>query len=117
MKRLIAAAVILIFIISVCVCAHVCVDRACKQTLTDIENYYNKSITHQQLENSWKKNKEKMAFFANHGFLDKISVYIGQLDLVSQGGNTPENDLTYKNIQTVLSLIKEEQKLGLHSFY
>ncbi len=116
MKRLIPAAIILVFIISICVVAHICVDRACEKTLDDIENYYNKTITAPQLENRWKERKEHMALFVNHGFLDKISLYIGQLTLTTND-NSPELNAVYKNIESVLSLIKAEQKFALHSFY
>ncbi len=116
MKRLIPAAIILVFIISICICAHICVDRACQKTIDDIENYRNKNITAAQLENSWKKRKEQMALFVNHGFLDKISVYIGQLT-ISTDDNSSEFDTIYKNIKSVISLIKAEQKFALHSFY
>lgn len=117
MKRLIPAAIILIFIISVCICAHVFVDRACDQTVNDIEAYYNNKITASTLENSWKERKEQMALFVNHDFLDKISVYIGQLTVSSSNGSSPELNAIYKNIESVLSLIKAEQKFALHSFY
>lgn len=117
MKRLIPAAIILIFIISVCIYAHIYVARACEQTIDDIENYYNKSITAAQLENNWQDRKEQMALFVNHDFLDKISVYMGQLTVASNNGNSPELNVIYKNIESVLSLIKAEQKFALHSFY
>lgn len=117
MKRLIPAAIILVFIISVCICAHIYVDRACEQTIDDIENYYNKSITATQLENNWQERKEQMALFVNHDFLDKISIYMGQLTLTSEKDGSPEFDTVYKNIESVLSLIRAEQKFALHSFY
>ncbi len=116
MKRLIPAAIILVFIISICICAHICVDRACKKTIDDIENYYNQNITGAQLENNWKERKEQMALFVNHGFLDKISVYIGQLT-IDTNNSLPESYTVYKNIESVISLIKAEQKFALHSFY
>ena len=85
-------------------------------TIDDIENYYNKKITATQLENIWKERKEQMALFVNHGFLDKISVYIGQLTIATND-NSPEFETVYKNIESVISLIKAEQKFALHSFY
>lgn len=116
MKRLIPAAIILVFIVSICIGAHICVDNACQNTIDDIENYYNKKITATQLENIWKERKEQMALFVNHGFLDKISVYIGQLTIATND-NSPEFETVYKNIESVISLIIAEQKFALHSFY
>lgn len=116
MKRLIPAAVILVFTISICIFAHIYVDRKCEQTLKDIEAYCNHQITASELENFWQKRKEQMSLFVNHGFLDKISIYIGQLS-VRQSTNIEDSDSILKNIQTILTLIKEEQQFALHSFY
>lgn len=117
MKRLIPAGIILVFLISICIFSNIYVDRICEQALDDIKAYHNKEISATSLEGSWNHQKEKMSLFVNHGFLDKISVYIGQLTLTENKDNHPESDTIYKNIQTVLSLIKEEQKFELHSFY
>ena len=117
MKRLIPAVIILIFLISICIFSNIYVDRTCKQTVEDINAYYDQNISADTLHDSWKIQKEKMSLFVNHDFLDKISVYIGQLTIGKNGNNPPESDDIYKNIQTLLSLIKEEQKFALHSFY
>ena len=116
MKRLIPAAIILLFIISICIIAHIFLDHACEKTLDDIEHFYNGSITAAQLENRWKERKEQMALFVNHDFLDKISVYVGQLALTTDD-NSPDHNVIYKNIESVLSLIKAEQEFAPHSFY
>lgn len=116
MKRLIPAAIILIFVITVCIGANLYVNTSCKETLNDIDAYYNQTITASQLEKFWKERKEKMSLFVNHGFLDKISIYIGQLT-VQENNNSPDSNVIYKSIESVLELIKAEQKFALHSFY
>lgn len=117
MKRLIPAGIILIFIISICIFSNIFIDRACEQTIDDINAYYDQNISADVLHDSWNRQKEKMSLFVNHGFLDKISVYIGQLTMGESESNPPESDTIYKNIKTILSLIKEEQEFDLHSFY
>lgn len=117
MKRLIPAAIILILLISVCIGSHIYVDRACEKTLIDINAFQDKKISASTLENFWKERKEQMGIFVNHSFLDKISLYIGQLTLSIEKDNSSEFDTVYKNIETLLELIKAEQKLALHSFY
>lgn len=92
------------------------VKDACEDTLIDIKKYSNQEITSVELENSWKHRKEKMAIFVNHGFLDNISLYIGQLTLAPDN-NAAEFTVAHKNIESMLDLIKAEQKFGLHSFY
>lgn len=117
MKRLIPATIIFIFIISVCITAHICIDRACDKTIADIEKFYSDELSAKELEKIWKDRKEEMSLFVNHEFLDEVSVYIGQLTLSSEEDDIPELDMAYKNIKTTLSLIKAEQTLALHSFY
>ena len=116
MKRLIPATIILVFTISLCICSHILVDRACDNTLKDINDFYNQTINAQSLQNSWQKRKEKMALFVNHSFLDEISLYMGQL-AVYNDFNSEYFEHTLKNIQTTLSMIKAEQQLSAHSFY
>ena len=116
MKRLIPASIIFILVIVICIWAHIYVDRACADTIKDIESFYNKNITATTLEKNWQERKENMALFVNHNFLDKLSVYIGQLT-VMHTNELPEQNTVYKNIESVLSLIKAEQKFALHSFY
>ncbi len=117
MKRLIPAAIILVFIITICVWAHICIDRACDKTLSDVKKFYNEKITAQELEKLWRERKENMALFVNHEFLDEISIFIGQLTLSSDENSRLELDMIYKNVETTLKLIKDEQTLALHSFY
>ncbi len=117
MKRLIPALIIIVLVIAVCFWAQIHVDNACRETLIDIENFRNKTITGAQLEEKWQEQKENMSLFVNHGFLDKISVYIGQLTVAATDETSLELNAVYKNIESVLSLIKAEQKFGLHSFY
>ena len=117
MKRLTPAVIILVLTVSMCILSHMYVERICDQTLINVENCYNKTISHEQLKSSWEEQKENLSIFVNHDFLDKISIYIGQLAINENTDNIPERDATYKNIKSVLELIKEEQKLELHSFY
>lgn len=117
MKRLIPAAIILIFIITLCISSHLLVDNICDKTLNDIDNFYNKVISAQDLQDSWQNNKAKLSLFVNHGFLDDISIYIGQLTVSDNDIKSPEFEAIHKNIQSIMYLIKEEQRFAAHSFY
>ncbi len=117
MKRLIPAGIIFVLVIAICITAHKFIDQSCEKTIVDIERFYNEEISGKELEKIWKDRKEEMSLFVNHEFLDEMSLYIGQLTLSSEEDNIPELDMTYKNINTTLSLIKAEQTLALHSFY
>lgn len=126
MKRLIPASVMIIFIAALCIYSNVYVNRACEQTVTDIEQYYENCFSNsggtietlsQNLENNWKKRKETLELFVNHSFLDKISLYIAQLPVLAQSGNETQFILVCENIRELTEQICEEQKFALHSFY
>lgn len=126
MKRLIPASIMIIFIAALCIYSNVYVNRACEQTVTDIEQYYENCFSNsdstietlsQNLENNWKKRKETLELFVNHSFLDKISLYIAQLPVLAQSGNETQFILVCENIKELTEQICEEQKFALHSFY
>lgn len=116
MKRLIYAVIVLVIALSLTFYSHIAVKNYCKETHDDINQFYNQKISAEQLEKSWNKRKEKMSAFVNHEFLDQISLYIGQITLGDN--NEDENFSTaQKNIETLLTMIKDEQRLAAHNFY
>ena len=117
MKRLIPATIILVFIITICTIANILVEQNLNQALEDINKFKNKTISAQQLQESWNNKKENLSIFVNHGFLDDISIYIGQLMVSDSDIKSPEFETTYKNIQTIMHAIKEDQRFAPHSFY
>ena len=116
MKRLIYAAVILIALISLAFYSHFAVNRYCNDTINDVQNFASNKITSETLTKSWNKRKNKMSIYVNHDFLDQITMYIGQMIL---GDNHEDENfkIAYKNIETLIKLIREEQKFAAHSFY
>ena len=69
MKRLIPASIMIIFIAALCIYSNVYVNRACEQTVIDIEQYYENCFSNsgstietlsQNLENNWQKRKETL---------------------------------------------------------
>ena len=116
MKRLIPAAITFVLIFLLCICSNLFIEQACEATAKDIKKFQNKTISADTLKTTWQERKEKMSFFINHAFLDDISLYIGQLCVE----NTQNSDIfehTYNNIETVLEMIKDEQRISYHSFY
>ena len=116
MKRLFYAIIVLILLVSLSVYSHVAVDNYCQETLTDLKNFSGKKISADTLTKSWRERKEKMSAYVNHDFLDQISLYIGQITL---GDNHEDENfmVAQQNIETLITLIRDEQKLAAHSFY
>lgn len=116
MKRLIYAITVFMIALLLTIYSHFAVNRACETTIKNIDNFYNQKISGETLTKLWKKQKEKMSAFVNHDFLDQISLYIGQITL---GDNSEDENFAtaYKNIETLLSMIQDEQRLAPHNFY
>lgn len=117
MKRLIPAAIILVFTITACICANIYIEKACDKTLENIEEFCDEKITSDELEELWHQRKENMALFVNHSFLDQTTIYIGQLTVALYDSDTSKFNMIYKDIESVLSLVKDEQKFSVESFY
>ena len=115
MKRLIPAAIIFVLIILMCISSNRLVKSECQKTLTDVRAFHNKELSYNSLKNKWQQRKEKMSIFVNHNFLDKISIYISELD--PSPATNEKNAATLRNIEAVLSLVVHEEQLGQHSFY
>ena len=116
MKRLIYAIIIILFLVSLTFYSHYTVDNYCNDMLTDVEKFSNQKLSSETLTHNWTERKEKMSMFVNHDFLDQITLYIGQITL----GNSQEDEnfwVALKNIETLLSAIKADQRLAAHSFY
>ena len=116
MKRLFYAIISLILLVALSIYSHVTVDEYCNQTITDLKDFSDKKISGDALTKSWRERKEKMSAYVNHDFLDQITQYIGQMTL---GDNHEDENfiVARKNIETLIKLIQEEQKLAAHSFY
>ncbi len=126
MKRLIPAAFIFIFVLTICICGNNYVDATYKKTMAEINSCYeiyqsgNKEQAEEfaeNLSNNWHKTKVKLAAFVNHSFLDNISVYMSQLPVLIQQDSESLFLIAYKNIESSLEQMAEEQKFHLHSFY
>lgn len=116
MKRLIAAAVILVFLISICAYSNTYVTRICNATVDELDRFLQNGDS-EELENSWHKSKEKLELFVNHSYLDKISLSIAELSTLSKSDNTTNIELTCNRIKELTDQIKDEQSFGFHSFY
>ena len=126
MKRLIPASIIFLFVLGICICSKLCVNKTSDETLNEIKYCYqqlengNIESAHQLSENikdNWHKNKEKLELFVNHSFLDKVNLYVYQLPVFIKTNSKNDFLLAYENINTLFEQISEEQKFGMHSFF
>ena len=126
MKRLLAAAIMLIVIITLCISSNLYVTHACQDTAKAVQNYYeqifdaenaDKNKLSKELEALWHNKKERLELFVNHGFLDEISICISQLPIYAKTGDKNRALIICENIKELCEQIEEEQKFAAHSFY
>lgn len=122
MKRLIAAGILFVFVITVYIFGYVYITKTC-DTATDMLNecsvLYDKNKNAEDCANKLKKfwnNKEgTLSIFANHEHIDDIELAIGSLVIYS---NTNNNKKFYEYLSTAKTLIHqliEESKPSMHS--
>ena len=122
MKRLIAAGILFVFVITVYVFGYVYITKTC-DAATDLLNecgeLYNKNEDAQncakKLEKFWHKKEGTLSVFANHEHIDDIELAIGSLVIYS---NTENNKIFYEYLSTTKTLLHqliEESKPSMHS--
>lgn len=123
MKRLIAAVLILIFIISVCAIDRITIKYFCTKTqkeLTVCRELFLSGETKEaiircrRLKNNWKHRQACLAIFVNHSLLDAISISVSRLSVAK------DEDIflgEYAEITWGLSQIVDEETFSVKSFY
>lgn len=122
MKRLIAAGILFVFVITVYIFGYIYITKTC-ETATDIlnecgelyENNKNAEESAKKLEKFWNKKEGTLSVFANHAHIDDIELAIGSLVIYS---STKNNKIFYEYLSTAKTLLHqlvEESKPSMHS--
>lgn len=122
MKRLIAAGILLVFVITVYIFGYIYITKTC-DTATDMLNecgkLYNNNEQAQEcakkLEKFWNKKEGTLSVFANHEHIDDIELAIGSLVIYSK---TKNNEIFYEYLNTAKTLLHqliEESKPSMHT--
>ena len=124
MKRLIAAAVLLIIVVTTYICSYIYIDTTCKEAnklLNECVEIYtsdqNAAASAKKLNKFWGKKEKPLSFIANHTSIDEIEMAIGSLVSYS---NSPENEIFYEyagTVKTLLHQLMEDTKPGIHSIF
>lgn len=122
MKRLIAAAVLLVFVITVYVTGYIYITKTCetaKDMLNDCINLYKDNTDAEEsakkLEKFWNEKEGTLSIFANHEHIDDIELAISSIVIYS---NTKNNKIFYdysSTAKTLLHQLIEESKPSMHS--
>ena len=124
MKRLIAAAILTVFILVAYFGSYIYVVNTCEETTKLLENCIldfkingnaeNKAL---KLKKQWDKKEKILSYFVNHDLIDEVEVNISNVYTYSKDN---ENFAFYQfadAVKTRLHQIIEEAKLSTHSVF
>ena len=126
MKRIIPACILAVVIISSCIVGQIVVKKYCDGVYNDlkeckeqfvngeISTAYNLSV---EVKENWTGNKAVLSVFVNHNLLDEISQSVMQLPEFAKTDGKDTFLGECSKIQSMLTLIKEEQRIRGESFY
>lgn len=122
MKRIIAAAALVVFIIGIYVTGYLYIDFTCKETEKLVEEciaaYERKEDIKSHtadLEKYWSSKEKLLSVFTNHAAIDEIELAIESLAVHSK---YPDNEMFYEYSSTLKMYIHqmmEDTKPGVHS--
>ena len=122
MKRLIAAAILIVFVIGTYVTSYFYIDNTCKKTNELLKNCvtaYEKGEdvkTHtKKLEIYWSSKENSLSVIMNHASMDEIELTI---EALSVHGNYPQNEMFFEYSNTLsllLHQLMEDTAFGMHS--
>lgn len=124
MKRLIAAGILFLFVISAYIYGYLYIDTACdtankylKKCISVYDKGENAEPTAEKLEKYWASKEKGLSFFANHADIDQIELAINSLKTYS---NTKNNEIFYEysgTVHTLLHQLMEDTTPNIHSIF
>ena len=124
MKRLIAAGVLLLFVISAYIFGFLYIDNVCtnanaylKKCVSVYKSDQNATNEAEKLEKYWSKKEKGLSFFANHADIDEIELAISSLKTYS---GTTNNEIFYEysgTVKTLLHQLMEDTTPNIHSIF
>lgn len=124
MKRLIAAGILFVLVITAYVYGYLYIENTCKTAkkfLKDCVSVYAKSDDAtdkaEKLEQYWSSKENGLSIFANHSEIDEIELAISSLKIYS---NTKENEIFYEysgTVETLIHQLLEDTKPTIHSIF
>lgn len=125
MKRLIAAGILLVLVITSYILSFFYIKNTCaeiKDMVIKCEQEYENDIekcyeTSKELQDIWSKKEMILSFFVNHDRVDEVELAISSLKVYS---NKPNNDIFYEysgQIKMLLHQLKEDSEISTHSIF
>ncbi len=122
MRRLIAAAVLVVLIISIYLTGYLYINATCEETkmlvsncVTAYEKNENIEFHTEKLEKYWSGKEKMLSVFTNHGVIDEIELTIESLGVHSK---YPDNEMFYEyssSLKMLLHQLLEDTTPSAHS--
>ena len=124
MKRLIAAACLLLFISTAYLTGFFYIKNTCDEAsdlldrcITAYENEENGENQAEKLEKFWAKREKTLSFFSNHNEIDEIELTISSLKVYSNSDNKDLFSEYSRKLKTLLHQLKEDTIPNVHSIF
>lgn len=124
MKRLIAAVILFVLVITAYIYGYLYIENTCdtaKRYLKDCITVYavddDASDEAEKLEKYWSGKENGLSIFANHSKIDEIELAISSLKIYS---NTKDSEIFYEysgTVETLIHQLLEDTKPTIHSIF
>lgn len=124
MKRVIAAVVLLIIVVSTYIGSYIYINHVCEETLNKLDKCItsysenkNSEKEAKNLDKYWNKMEKSLSIVVNHGKIDDIEYAIGALKVYSKSS---EEMLFYEYseaVKTHIHQLKEDTGISFHSIF
>lgn len=125
MRRLIAAGVLLLAIIAVCIAGNLAVSRVCINAaeIADageqacVSQDWESALAHsQRLSDYWEKHIRLMSFFVDHGDIEELSSKTGSLAVLAEEQDSAAFREKIREILHLLETVSGEQQMNADAF-
>ncbi|MBE6733364.1 MAG: DUF4363 family protein [Ruminococcaceae bacterium] len=126
MKRIIAAIILCIFVVSVLIVGNIVINNQCDGLKKDINELKSDIFSdkteeaNQKIKNIndlWESRKTVMSIFSNHSPLDNITIALSELTLAIEVNDKNISLVKCGEISALISRITEEQRIHAESFF
>ena len=124
MKRLIAAGILLVFVITSYIVSYSYIDKTCQKTnkmlnecVTAYQENKNPKEKAENLKDFWKRREKGLSLFSNHQSIDEIELAI---ELLSVYSTSSQKELFFEyseKVKTLVHQLKEDAIPGTHSIF
>ena len=124
MKRLIAAGILAVFVITAYIVSYSYIDKTCQKTnkmlnecITAYQENKNSKEKAENLKDFWKKREKGLSLFSNHQSIDDIELAIELLTVYS---TSSQKELFFEcsgKVETLIHQLKEDAVPGTHSIF